>query len=138
MFESPKWKSIYKYRELKPKQFSQEFFLPVVKVGNQSNSKSSKSKSTKGKNPFETDEEEETKKTVKKASKSALPRPSPPKSKNKLTPARSLESVPITVNSHIPASPLRPSVGKKRVTSEMATQVEGGFPIEINTKNKIS
>ena len=60
-----------------------------------------------------------------------LPRPSPsPKnsksSKGKLTSARSLESVPITVNSHIPASPLRPSsvVAFKKVTSEMGTQVE--------------
>ena len=46
----------------------------------------------------------------------------------KLTPARSLESVPITVNSHIPASPLRPTVNNKKVsakvTSEMGTQVD--------------
>lgn len=58
-----------------------------------------------------------------------LPRPSPPKnslsSKSKLTSARSLENVPITVNSHIPAlgGPLRPSsVASKKVTSEMGTQ----------------
>jgi len=60
---------------------------------------------------------------------SGLPRPSPPKnflsSKSKLTSARSLENVPITVNSHIPAlgGPLRPSsVASKKVTSEMGTQ----------------
>ena len=109
-----------------------------------------KSKSKGSTNPFETDENEEssTKKQPQQrprsaasvAARSALPRPSPPKSspsisasasvspasaKNKLTPARSCESVPITVNSHIPASPLRPTgLTKRRVTSEMATQVE--------------
>ena len=108
-----------------------------------------KSKS-KGTNPFETGDENEEKKqpqqsrprsaAASSAARSALPRPSPPKSspsisasasvspasaKNKLTPARSCESVPITVNSHIPASPLRPTgLTKRRVTSEMATQVE--------------
>ena len=106
----------------------------------------SKSKS-KGTNPFETGDENEEKKqpqqsrprsaAASSAARSALPRPSPPKSspasvaavsvasKSKLTPARSCESVPITVNSHIPASPLRPTgLTKRRVTSEMATQVE--------------
>ena len=106
----------------------------------------SKSKS-KGTNPFETGDENEEKKqpqqsrprsaAASSAARSALPRPSPPKSspasvaavsvasKSKLTPARSCESVPITVNSHIPASPLRPTgLNKRRVTSEMATQVE--------------
>ena len=81
------------------------------------------------KNPFlmnetetiETHKNSETHTKSNKKKKSSLPRPSP----SKLTPARSLESVPITVNSHIPASPLRPSsVALKKVTSEMGTQVE--------------
>ena len=59
---------------------------------------------------------------------SRLPRPKGTAASNaKLTPARSLESVPITVNSHIPASPLRPVSSKKvssKVTSEMGTQVD--------------
>ena len=116
-----------------------------------SNTKSKSGKS-KGTNPFETDENEESSSKTQPqqsrprsaaaaaSARSALPRPSPPKSspsisasasvspasaKNKLTPARSCESVPITVNSHIPASPLRPTgLTKRRVTSEMATQVE--------------
>ena len=118
-----------------------------------SNTKSKSGKS-KGTNPFETDENEESSSSKTQpqqsrprsaaaaaaSARSALPRPSPPKSspsisasasvspasaKNKLTPARSCESVPITVNSHIPASPLRPTgLTKRRVTSEMATQVE--------------
>ena len=115
-----------------------------------SNTKSKSGKS-KGTNPFETDENEESssktqpqqsrpRSAAAASARSALPRPSPPKSspsisasasvspasaKNKLTPARSCESVPITVNSHIPASPLRPTgLTKRRVTSEMATQVE--------------
>ena len=71
----------------------------------------------------------DTKKKGKDQKTSFLPRPSP--SKAKMTPARSCESVPITVNSHIPASPMRPmstassSVANlKKVTSEMGTQVE--------------
>ena len=75
-----------------------------------------------------------------------LPRPSPsPKSsissKGKLTPARSLESVPITVNSHIPASPLRPSsvVAFKKVTSEMGTQVEQEKQVnQVNSNNQVT
>ena len=75
-----------------------------------------------------------------------LPRPSPsPKSsissKGKLTPARSLESVPITVNSHIPASPLRPSsvVAFKKVTSEMGTQVEQEKQVnQVNNNNQVT
>lgn len=92
----------------------------------------------KGNNPFESDEPQENdqepqpkKQQMTPRSKSALPRPnsgSAANGKNKLTSARSLESVPITVNSHIPASPQRPGFfginNKKRVTSEMATQVE--------------
>ena len=74
-----------------------------------------------------------------------LPRPSPsPKSsissKGKLTPARSLESVPITVNSHIPASPLRPSsvVAFKKVTSEMGTQVEQEKQVNQVNNNQVT
>ena len=92
----------------------------------------------KSNNPFESDEPQENdqepqpkKQQMTPRSKSALPRPnsgSAANGKNKLTSARSLESVPITVNSHIPASPQRPGFfginNKKRVTSEMATQVE--------------
>ena len=92
------------------------------------------------KNPFLNNEENEVghytgnssdKKSKVPGSKksSQLPRRSPPRSQSagsKLTSARSLESVPITVNSHIPASPLRPSsaILHKKVTSEMGTQVE--------------
>ena len=65
-----------------------------------------------------------------KQSSTRLPRPKSATNSSKLTSARSLESVPITVNSHIPASPLRMPNHKKvvggtsKVTSEMGTQVE--------------
>ena len=72
---------------------------------------------------------------------SRLPRPKGTAASNaKLTPARSLESVPITVNSHIPASPLRPVSNKKvssskAVTSEMGTQVDNNHKKSVSVEN---
>ena len=71
---------------------------------------------------------------------SRLPRPKGTASNAKLTPARSLESVPITVNSHIPASPLRPVSNKKvssskAVTSEMGTQVDNNHKKSVSVEN---
>ena len=81
-----------------------------------------------------------SKKQPKKSSSSSLlPRPSPPAASSsrsqpsssssktsKLGLAQSLENVPITVNSHIPASPQRtPQKAKSpTVTNEIGTQVE--------------
>ena len=84
------------------------------------------------KNPF-IEDQPAPKDRPTKQSNTRLPRPKG-SSGSKLTPARSCESVPITVNSHIPASPLRMPMqnnlhlkgaqGAHKVTSEMGTQVE--------------
>jgi hypothetical protein len=88
-------------------------------------------------NPFlqEADDEVDTGKKSPAAAagnqkKSSLPRPSPPR-QTKIISARSVESVPITVNSHIPAGttphyfrhkvPVPVTTG---VTNEIGTQVE--------------
>ena len=85
------------------------------------------------KNPFIEDQPQpQPKDRPTKQSNTRLPRPKG-SGGSKLTPARSLESVPITVNSHIPASPLRMPMQNNlhlkgtpnhKVTSEMGTQVE--------------